>query len=78
MRKSLLTIDDLVQFCLQNNITSFSEKEMGYSLRVQVPAIFEQEEDRGTMMFGKIKLMHTGRNRNGSFLTEDAAEKEEY
>lgn len=75
MRKSLLTIDDLVQFCLQNNITSFSEKEMGYSLRVQVPAIFEQEEDRGTMMFGKIKLMHTGRNRNGSFLTEDAAEK---
>ena len=75
MRKSLFTLDDLVQFCSENHITNFSEKETGYSLRVQVPVEFEKEDNESdTMMFGKIKLMHTGRNRNNSFLTDEAAE----
>ena len=75
MRKRLLTIDDLVKFCKTNKVASFSAKEYGQQLCVQIPAKFEIEEDDETSstLFCNIVAFHTGRNRNGSNVTEEAA-----
>lgn len=76
MRKSkILTIDDLVKFCQDQNFTQFSSKDSGYSIHVQIPCEnFEAADDEDPLTFyGNIKLMHTGRNRNKSNLTEKGA-----
>lgn len=79
MRKSkiltILTIDDLVKFCQDQNFTQFSSKDSGYSIHVQIPCeSFEYVEDEDPLTFyGNIKLMHTGKNRNKSNLTEKGA-----
>lgn len=76
MRKSkILTIDDLVKFCQDQNFTQFSSKDSGYSIHVQIPCEnFEAANDEDPLTFyGNIKLMHTGRNRNKSNLTEKGA-----
>ena len=76
MRKSkILTIDDLVKFCQDQNFTQFSSKDTGYSIHVQIPCEnFEATDDEDPLTFyGNIKLMHTGRNRNKSNLTEKGA-----
>lgn len=77
MRKRLLTLDELITFCEQQNFTRFSSAETGYQLAVQVPATFKKDEDDEdpTMLYGHIKLLHTSRNLNGSSLTEKAAKK---
>ncbi len=76
-RKRLLTLDDLVVFCETNNLSTFSSKESGSELCVFVPATFAQEdeldEDDSSMFFGTVKMFHTGKNRNGSNVTDDAA-----
>lgn len=78
-KRRLLTIDDLVKFCSEQNFTKFSSKETGYKLSVQVPATFEIDEnvdsDHRGMMKLKFRIFHTGLNRNGSFVSEDAAKK---
>lgn len=72
----LLTLDDLVKFCEQNNFAKFSAKESGYQICVQIPARFSQEEfEDSTMLFANVLAFHTGVNRNHSNLTEDAAKK---
>ena len=72
----LLTLDDLVKFCEQNNFAKFSAKESGYQICIQVPAKFSQEEsDDSTMLFANVLAFHTGVNRNHSNLTKDAANK---
>ena len=74
--KKLLTLDDLVQFCREQKFHKFSSSENGYKLSVQVPATFEEKEtddDHRGMMKLKIKVFHTGLNRNGSYVSEDAA-----
>ena len=75
--KKLLTIDDLVKFVRENNYSRFSSNESGYKLAVQVPATFEiddtKDDDHRGMMRLKIKVFHTGLNRNGSYVSEDAA-----
>lgn len=72
----LLTLDDLVKFCEQNNFAKFSSKESGYQICVQVPAKFSQEESEdSTMLFANVLAFHTGVNRNHSNLTKDAAKK---
>ena len=74
-KKKLLTIDDLVKFCQDQNFTQFSSKDSGYSIHVQVPCEnfeFVDNEDPLTF-YGNVKLMHTGKNRNHSTLTEKAA-----
>lgn len=73
MTKRFLTLDDLVQFCSEKKLYKFDSKENGGTICVHIPATFEEEEEDPLTMYGKIKLMHTGKNRNGSNLLEDAA-----
>ena len=76
--KKLLTLEDLVKFCKEQEFSNFSSKETGYQLSVQVPATFEVENAKyqdDTLLFGKVKLFHVGPNRNGSSVTKEAAEK---
>ena len=76
MRKTkILTIEDLVKFCHDHNFTEFSSKDSGYSLHVQVPCeSFEATEDEDPLtLFANVRLMHTGKNRNQSNLTEKGA-----
>lgn len=79
MRKRLLTVEDLVNFCESHKFYEFSSQKSGYKLSVQIPAIFEINEEtddshRG-MMRVKIKIFHTGLNRNRSYISEDSAVK---
>ena len=79
VKKKLLTIDDLVQFCKENNFVKFSSKESGYQLAVQVPTTFEIEDTsddnhRGMMRL-KFRILHDGLNRNGSFVSHKSADK---
>lgn len=71
-----LTIDDLIHFCEEQKMCTFNSKESGYRVCVRVPATYELDEDdsrRGLMRL-KIKVFHTGLNRNGSFVSEEAAQ----
>ncbi len=77
--KKMLTMEQLLEFCEQKNFQHFSSKETGYQLAVRVPTTFEEVEDvddnhRGMMKL-KFRVFHTGLNRNGSFVSEDAAKK---
>lgn len=76
-KRKLMTIDDLVKFCREQNFTKFSSKESGYKLAVQVPTTFEiddnVDEDHRGMLKLKFRIFHTGLNRNGSFVSEEAA-----
>ncbi len=79
VKKKLLTIDDLVQFCMQNKLTKFSAKEYGQPLAVQVPTTFEIEDNsddnhRGMMRL-KFRILHDGLNRNKSFVSHKSAVK---
>ena len=74
-KKKILTLEDLVKFCENQKIYSFSAKKTGQPLCVQVPATFEKLDETSTLLFGNIKAFHTGRNRNGSNVTYDAAKK---
>ena len=77
MRKKLLTLDDLVNFCQTQKLYSFNAKEYGRPLCVQIPASFEREDDdeESSLLFATVKVFHTGRNRNHSNVTVDAAKK---
>ena len=74
-KKKMLTLEDLVKFCENQKLYSFSSKETGQPLCVQVPATFEKTDEESTLLFGYIKAFHTGRNKNGSNVTYEAAEK---
>ena len=76
--KKLLTLEDLAEFCKEQNFSNFSSKDTGYQLSVQVPAHFEVDSNvyqDNTLLFGKVKVFHIGPNRNGSSVTKNAAEK---
>lgn len=76
--KKLLTLDDLYNFYFSKNENcTFSSKETGYKLSVQVPAQFEvnKEQNDDSLLFCKVKLMHSGENRNRSSVTDDALVK---
>ena len=76
MHKKILTLEDLVKFCEQQNFAKFSSAESGYQLCVTVPAKFEKDDsDDSQMLFADVILCHTGENRNHSSLTEKAAKK---
>lgn len=75
MNKKILTMDDLYSFYHERNVScSFSSKEEGYQISVQVPAQFEinKEQDDDSILFCKVKLMHSGTNRNHSCVTDEA------
>ena len=73
---SLLTIDDLYKFFVeQNKNVNFSAKD-NTSIAVSVPGIFEKEDDAmpGLLKL-KLKVCHTELNRNGSFISKENMEK---
>lgn len=76
MPKRILTLDDLVAFCATNNVHSFDSKDSGYKLCVQTMGLCElnEEQPEDPMLYAKIKIFHTNRNRNGSNITKQAAE----
>jgi len=75
MRKTIMTIDQLVKFCEEQNFTEFDSNKNGYKLCVSVPATFEQEEsDDESMLFANIRAFHTNKNNNGSNVTKKAME----
>lgn len=77
--KCLLTIESLIQFFEEQKFEVFSVKQHGYRLNVQVPASFEviehEDDAHRNMMRVKIKIFHTGLNRNGSYVSEESATK---
>lgn len=78
MKKKILTIDDLVKFCEQQNFDKFNSDESGYKICVQVPSTFSVESDNqlpeGITKL-KVKILHTDKNRNGSFVSKESAEE---
>ena len=73
-KKKLLTIEDLVKFCENQQVTNFSSKESGYQLCVQVPATFKKKEvkvEDNTLLYCILKTCHVGLNRNGSYISEE-------
>ena len=76
--KKILTVDDLVKFCQEQKFARFSSKDTGYQLAVKVPTTFEIEgsdDNHRDMTKLKIKIFHTGINRNNSKVSKEAAEK---
>ena len=71
-------MEDLVQLFRENGLTKFSSSDSGYRLCVQIPATFEVEnevdDDHRGMMRLKIRIFHLDVNRNGSFVSKQAAE----
>lgn len=77
-KKKLLSFDDLYNFYLnQNKNCTFSADESGYQISVRVPAQFEVDDEYtdDTLMYCKVKLMHSGENRNHSDVTDEALHK---
>ena len=76
MYNRVLTIEDLVAFCEQQNFSHFSAAQTGYQICVQVPAHFSKtDESDSDMLFASVLAFHTGPNRNRSSVTESAAKK---
>lgn len=75
----ILTFEDLIKALDEKKVKTFDSKKEGYQLCVQVPATFEEEKvedsSREGLMRVKIKVMHLGRNRNGSAVSEKSAKK---
>ena len=77
MSKRILTLEDLVKFCSDNNLLQFDAAEKGYALAVKVPATFEEVETddahRGMMRL-KFRLFHLLENANKSSISREAAD----
>lgn len=80
-KKRLLYIEDLYDFYSNKyrRSTKFSAEKSGHQIFVQVPAEFKVEKDidykDDSLLFCKVKLMHSGENRNHSSVTDDALKK---
>lgn len=76
--KKLLTLEDLYVFCKTNKFKRFNASESGYKLSVQVPSTYEYEsvvdDDHRGMIKLKFRIFHDGLNRNGSYISHEAAE----
>lgn len=75
-KKSILTLDQLVNFVEQNKMYNFSSQETGHRIFVRVPDIveFEEKEDKDFMHEGlefyPARICHTLLNRNNSYISE--------
>lgn len=79
LKKRILTVDDLFKFCQEQQFSRFSSTETGYRLAVKIPTTFEVDDDvdenhRGMARL-KIRIFHTGLNRNKSYVSKEAATK---
>ena len=74
--KKFLTIDDLIEFCIQNNFAKFSSKEFDAEISVQMPAVatFGKSDDNkhteGLCPFNATAY-HDHVNLNKSNINED-------
>ena len=77
--KKILYLEDLIKFCEEQKMSSFSSKDTGYQLAVQIPASlsFEKNDilDNKGMMYCKLKVCHTNLNKNKSFISEENMKK---
>lgn len=77
--KKILTVEDLLTFCESKSFTRFSSEETGYQLAVKVPTTFEEvenvDDNHQGMLKLKFRVFHTNLNRNGSFVSKEAATK---
>lgn len=71
--QTIITIEQLVEFCKKHHFYKFDAKDDNKRILVKIPAQFSADESDEFTLYGKVKLLHTGRNRNGSNVTEDAA-----
>ena len=75
-KKSILTLDQLVNFVEQNKMYNFSSQETGHRIFVRVPDVveFEEKEDKDFMHEGlefyPARICHTLLNRNNSYISE--------
>lgn len=79
IKKKILTEDDLLKFCQEQEFAKFSSKDTGYQLALKVPTTFEiddtvDENHRGMMRL-KFRIFHTGLNRNKNYVSKESAEK---
>lgn len=79
--KRLLFMEDLYDFYSNKykRSTHFSAEKSGHQIFVQVPAEFEIDKSADykdeSLLFCKVKLMHSGENRNHSSVTDEALKK---
>lgn len=79
--KRLLFMEDLYDFYSNKykRSTHFSAERSGHQIFVQVPAEFEVDKNADykdeSLLFCKVKLMHSGENRNHSSVTDEALKK---
>ena len=79
--KRLLFMEDLYDFYSNKykRSTHFSAEKSGHQIFVQVPAEFEVDKNADykdeSLLFCKVKLMHSGENRNHSSVTDEALKK---
>ena len=76
MNKRLLTLDDLVKFCEDGNLSNFSSKDKGYALSVSIPASFESDYNpQDGLVKLKFRIIHTLKNRNSSYVSKESMEE---
>ena len=79
--KRLLFMEDLYDFYSNKykRSTHFSAEKSGHQIFVQIPAEFEVDKNADykdeSLLFCKVKLMHSGENRNHSSVTDEALKK---
>ena len=77
-KKRIYSLEDLYNLISKDKVNySFNSERTGYQLAVQIPAQFEvmKENNDDSLLFCKVKLMHSGENRNHSSVTDDALTK---
>ena len=69
-----MSIENLIDLCEKQKIRHFTANE-NEGLYVVAPAVYETVEDKSDdfTLYGKVQILHVGKNRNGSNVTEDAA-----
>ena len=69
-------VELLIDYCKKQKIHNFDFKSEGKSIKINIPATFEVENSEDNqLLYCNIKLLHTGKNRNKSSVTYDAAKK---
>ena len=79
-KQRILTVDDLYKCCVENDILHFSAEDSNKRLVVSAQGYFEAEEDDEIqetegLMGLRVKIFHTGKNRNKSFISKENTEK---
>lgn len=74
---NFLTLEQLLQFCKDNKLTHFSSAAAGKPIGVTIPATYAVEDDpaRRGMLTLRVKVCHTGVNRNHTCIREDTMRK---